>query len=148
MIPSRFTATIAQDSSREPGRVNVNTCDDEVWRVVAGGDDVPRPERPFRRQWDVLSTPGFQAPLLEGMNAHDVRRFNRDLTNRLASVATVRSNVFAVWITLEITDSAPTAAPPSLHRLFAIIDRSIPVDYAEGENRNVRETIRLRRFLN
>jgi len=153
MIPSRFTATIAQDSSREPGRVNVNTCSDDVWRAVAGGaggEDVPRPARPCRRLWDVLSNAGFRPPVPPDllMNPHDVRRFNRDLANRLASVTTVRSNVFAVWITVEIEDSAPTAAPPSLHRLFAIVDRSMPVEYAKGENRNVRETIRLRRFLN
>ena len=80
--------------------------------------------------------------------AQDVLSYNRDLANRLASVATVRSNVFAVWITLEVNDSSTTADSPTCHRLFAIVDRSIPADYYEGENRNVRQTIRLKRFLN
>jgi len=139
-VPSRFTATLAQDPGREPGRVNVNTCDSQVWQVVASGGPPGRPGRPYRSMWELLEK-------VAG-GGLDVLSFNRDLANRLASVATVRSNVFAVWITLEISDSSPTAASPSSHRLFAIVDRSIPVDYQEGENTDARQTIRLKRFLN
>jgi hypothetical protein len=64
---------------------------------------------------------------------------------RLANTATIRSHVFAVWITLETTDSGDGSR--TCHRLFAIVDRSIPVGFREGENLNVRDTIRLRRFL-
>jgi hypothetical protein len=64
---------------------------------------------------------------------------------RLANTATIRSNVFAVWITLETTDSADGST--TYHRLFAIVDRSIPVGFRQGEDLNVRDTIRLRRFL-
>jgi hypothetical protein len=64
---------------------------------------------------------------------------------RLANTATIRSNVFAVWITLETTDSADNST--TYHRLFAIVDRSIPVGFRQGEDLNVRDTIRLRRFL-
>jgi hypothetical protein len=64
---------------------------------------------------------------------------------RLANTATIRSHVFAVWITLETTDSGDGST--TCHRLFAIVDRSIPVGFREGENLNVRDTIRLRRFL-
>jgi len=149
-VPARFAATLAQDSQREPGRVNVNTCELQVWQVVAPGA-AGRPGRPWRSMWDLLKN-------VAG-GEQDVRSFNRDLANRLASVATVRSNVFAVWITLEVSDSAPEADSPTCHRLFAIVDRSIPADYQEGENgdypddengenRNVRQTIRLKRFLN
>jgi len=139
-VPSRFAATIAQDPNREPGRVNANTCEPPVWQVIAQGGPPGRPGRPYKSLWDLLKN-------VAG-GAQDVLSYNRDLANRLASVATVRSNVFAVWITLEVNDSSTTADSPTCHRLFAIVDRSIPADYYEGENRNVRQTIRLKRFLN
>jgi hypothetical protein len=66
---------------------------------------------------------------------------------RLANTATIRSQVFAVWITVRITDDSPNAPSPVTKRLFAIIDRSIPVGYAPGQDLNVRDTIRLKRFL-
>jgi hypothetical protein len=55
--------------------------------------------------------------------------------------------MFAAWITVETTDSSPGAPPPVTRRLFAIIDRSIPVGYSQGEDLNVRDTIRLVRYL-
>ncbi len=67
--------------------------------------------------------------------------------NRLANSATVRSQVFAVWITVKITDDSPNAPSPITRRMFAIIDRSIPVGYAPGQDLNVRDTIRLKRYL-
>jgi hypothetical protein len=142
-VPSRFTATLAQDPGREPGRVNVNTCEPQVWQVVASGGPPGRPGRPYRSMWELLEKAAG--------GVLDARTFNRDLANRLASVATVRSNVFAVWITVEVQDSSLTANSPTCHRLFAIVDRSIPVDYREGENgegNGVRQTIRVKRFLN
>jgi hypothetical protein len=66
---------------------------------------------------------------------------------RLANTATIRSQVFAVWITVRITDDSPNAPSPVTKRLFAIIDRSISVGYAPGLDLNVRDTIRLKRFL-
>jgi len=139
-VPSRFEATLKRDPGREPGRVNVNTCDSQVWQVVAEGGPPGRPKRPYKSMWDLLED-------VAG-GAQPVGLYNREFANRLASVATVRSNVFAVWITIEVTDSSPTADSPTCHRLFAIVDRSIPVDYQEGENTDVRRTVRLKRFLN
>jgi hypothetical protein len=66
---------------------------------------------------------------------------------RLANTATVRSQNFAVWITVKITDDSPNAPSPVTKRMFAIIDRSIPVGYAPGQDLNVRDTIRLKRYL-
>jgi hypothetical protein len=66
---------------------------------------------------------------------------------RLANTATVQSNVFAVWITVRITDDSPNAPSPVTRRLFAIVDRSIPVGYSPNLDLNVRETIRLKRYL-
>jgi len=146
MVPSRFTATIAQDADREPGRVNVNTCSVAIWEAVCGLNPPPRPDRPMRMLWEVLRPTAFRGnPVFP---APDIRGLDRDFANRLASVVTVRSNVFAVWVSLEITNSAVTAGPPTCHRLFAIVDRSIPVEYVAGENKDVRQTIRLVRFLN
>jgi hypothetical protein len=146
MVPSRFTATIAQDPNREPGRVNVNTCSVAIWEAVCGLNPPPRPDRPMRMLWEVLRPTAFRGN--PAFPAPDIRGLDRDFANRLASVATVRSNVFAVWISLEIVNSAVAAGPPTCHRLFAIVDRSIPVEYLAGENKDVRQTVRLVRFLN
>lgn len=142
-MPSRFFAVA--DKSREPGRVNVNTCEDAVWQVVCKGGPPGRPGRPYQSLWDLLRN--------VARGDQDIRmdqpiHLDRGLANRLASMATIRSNVFAIWITLEVTDSAPDAGPPTCHRMFAIVDRSIPVDYQEGRTTDVRKTIRLQRFLN
>jgi hypothetical protein len=66
---------------------------------------------------------------------------------RFANTATIRSQVFAVWISVRITDDSPNAPSPVTKRMFAIIDRSIPVGYAPGQDLNVRDTIRLKRYL-
>jgi hypothetical protein len=159
-VPSRFTATTNGDIAsglklvvgstnypvREPGRVNANTCSDDVWTAVAGSAGPARPSRPMRSTWDIVRGTAFTGA--GGFAAPDIRSFDRGLANRFASAATPRSHVFAIWITLEVKDSAVTAGSPTCHRLFAIVDRSIPVDYAMGENKNVRDTIRLKRFLN
>lgn len=145
-MPSPFAATVGQDPFREPGRVNVNTCREDVWRAVCGRADATLPQpRVFRTLWDPIASEAFTAA--GEFTAPDVRALNREVANRLASVATVRSGVFAVWITLQVTDSSPTAGSPSCHRVFAIVDRSIPVEYVEGENKDVRQTIRVQRFL-
>jgi hypothetical protein len=65
----------------------------------------------------------------------------------MANVATIRSHVFAVWITLKTIDTSAAGPSETYHRLFAIIDRSIPVGFSKGEDLNVRDTIRVLRFL-
>jgi hypothetical protein len=65
---------------------------------------------------------------------------------RLGNTATVRSNVFAIWITLRVAiPGDPDSA--RLHRAFYIVDRSIPVAYQAGRNHNVSDMIRLRRII-
>ena len=44
---------------------------------------------------------------------------------------TVRSNMFAVWITLKVTDTQTLVS--TNHRLFAIIDRSQPTAFLRGK---------------
>lgn len=65
----------------------------------------------------------------------------------LANTTTIHSNVFAVWITVRISDDSPNGPPPVTKRLFAIVDRSIPVGYSPGQDLNVSECIRLKRYL-
>jgi len=148
-VPSRFAATIAQSAAREPGRVNVNTCSQTVWNALtgSGGPTPTKPAGPITSQWGLIRDTAFAQPPTEA-DIRLLRNNDRATANRMASAATVRSNVFAIWITLEVTDGASTAGSPTGHRLFAIVDRSIPVDFVEGENKNVSKTIRLKRFLN
>jgi hypothetical protein len=88
--------------------------------------------------------------------------------SRLANLLTTHSNVFAVWITVGYFEVEPNpggadAAHPDgfrlgrevgsmtgetkRHRGFYIIDRSIPVGFAPGENHNVERAILLRRVI-
>ncbi len=142
-VPSRFTATTAVDATRVPGQINVNTCREDVWRAILGDPGATKPVSIMRSPWDIISTGAFP-----GGGSPDIRFLDRGIANRLTAATTVRSNVFAIWITLEVTDAAVTAGSPTCHRLFAIVDRSIPVTYFAGENKKARDTIRLKRFLN
>jgi hypothetical protein len=90
----------------------------------------------------LLNTPGiFTAP------TRDPKTLDRTLANRLANIATCRSNVFAVWITLELVDPDIRGGSPSLHRLFAIVDRSVPVGFSLGQDLNARDAVRVLRYL-
>jgi len=65
---------------------------------------------------------------------------------RMPNVATTRSHVFAVWVTLRLTDTSDPSKV-TFRRLFAIIDRSIPVGFLHGMNLNVRDAIVLQRYV-
>lgn len=77
---------------------------------------------------------------------------------RLGNLATTRSNVFAVWITVgyfEFDESTgqlgeelgSRSGDVKRHRAFYMIDRSIPVGFEPGKNHNVDKTIMLRRYI-
>lgn len=101
-------------------------------------------------------------------------QFSSLTANRLANVATNRSNVFAIWVTIGffecnqnggfvmVPDPAspdptnPQMMPKELgsdtgevrrHRGFYIFDRSIPVGYVTGRDLNLEDAIRLRRII-
>jgi hypothetical protein len=66
--------------------------------------------------------------------------------NRLANTTTIRSNVFAVWITLrESIQNDPDSV--KYHRAFYIVDRSIPVAHEAGKDHNVWDAVILRRII-
>ena len=156
---------------REPGRVNVNTIpantgntpvelDNAVWQAVVGaGAGGAIASSPFATGTPNAAADSFAKMLslkAAGGSIHadtpgaprDLDPFFQNATAiRLANVGTIRSNVFAVWITLRTTDTSASAPSPTYRRLFAIVDRSIPVGFNKGEDLNVRDTIRVLRFL-
>lgn len=129
---------------REPGRVNVNTCNERVFEgLLRENQTNPFQNTPARSSSQLL----LAEPLVFASNARDILSVNRDRAERLATSGTVRSNVFAVWITLKVTSADPNQEP-SLHRLFAIIDRSIPVAYlTPGQDLNARDAVRVLKHL-
>ena len=70
---------------------------------------------------------------------------------RLSSLATHRSHVFGIWITLRTIDTVPGGGVDretvSLHRMFLLYDRSRPVAFEPGRDHNVRDGIILERVL-
>jgi hypothetical protein len=149
---------------REPGRVNVNTTisgtaspeDDIVWQLLASGTTTPNPFKasPASAVWDVLTLSGtsaYQSFTSAGgsLGPRDRNPFlSAARAIRLANTATTTSNVFAIWVTVRITDDSPNASPRvRTKRLFAIVDRSLPVGYKPNEDLNVQDCIRLKRYL-
>lgn len=102
--------------------------------------------------------------------------FFYEMISRLSSLATTRSNVYAVWVTVGYFEVEPapsseysyTPAEYKLafpqgqrlgrelgadtgdikrHRAFYLIDRSLPVGFERGRNHNVWKTVLLHRFI-
>jgi hypothetical protein len=150
-VPSLYETTVFVDAGgrrfcrwREPGRVNVNTCNEDIWEAVVG-QNIPNP---FQGGTVAQSAANLllDVPQVFTSPTRDAASLDRSLANRLANIGTARSDVFAVWITLELTPEGGDAEP-EYHRLFAIVDRSIPVGHSPGRNLNVRDTIRVLRHL-
>ncbi len=154
---------------REPGRVNVNTIvsntgnttqallDNAVWHATVGqaAGSINGGVSPFvsgTKAADSLAAMfalGGNGIFVETPAApRDMNPFFAYATAiRLGNVATIRSNVFAVWVTLRVRDTSAAGPSPVYRRMFAIVDRSVPVGFNKGENLNARDTIRLQRFL-
>lgn len=96
--------------------------------------------------------------------------FRYQTHEKLGSLATTRSNVFAVWLTVgyfEATTDIPNGATPEAypdgywlgaelgsdtgqvnrHRAFYLIDRTQAAAFEPGEDHNVEQTILLRRLI-
>jgi hypothetical protein len=121
--------------------------------ATSGTANLPSPARSVAQLLSLSKEPG--QPMAReifasgtGLHPRDKHPFLAHATAiRLANTATIRSNVFAVWITLEVTEDTATVPHVEYKRLFAIVDRSIPVGFSPGEDLNVRDTIRLIRYL-
>jgi hypothetical protein len=174
ILQSGTTATAQLSKWREPGKVNANTIvsgtaaltDNATWTTLVGGTAINLTTgtvtaNPFTQMVSGSVTPADSTRKLLSLSStgtaiatgtfSDLRNSNPyfpySQAIRLANTATIRSQVFAVWITVKITDDSPNAPSPVTKRMFAIIDRSIPVGYAPGQDLNVRDTIRLKRYL-
>jgi len=180
---------------REPGRVNLNTVSDQrVWEAAvlrgprpAGASTVGNadldwsssnlgrpgaPGQPAMTALQLLTLKGGSSSTVMVADTADPGpdpagnpRFQYLTANRLANVATTRSHVFAVWVTVGffqwdettkkyITDSNDNPVELGAdtgdirrHRGFFIFDRSIPVAYETGKDHNVRDAILLRRII-
>jgi len=168
-VSAERMATTQLPRWREPGRINVNTIlpspgntvagaqvaelNDAVWKGLARGGPATNPfthsapADSFTKLLALSTT--ARPPVVDTVGApRDGNPFFAYATAiRLANTATIRSHVFAVWITLKVTDTSAGSGPPTYARLFAIVDRSIPVGFSKGDNMNVRDTIRLQRIL-
>jgi hypothetical protein len=160
-VASPFRSTVFVEAGgdtlcrwREPGRINVNTCDDKVWEALtaqsianpfAGGTPAETLSGVLLGVPEVFNVAAAGVPNTPDFSK-DVRKCSTALAHRLANIATTRSDVFAVWVTLEVKQSDSDPAP-RYHRLFAIVDRSIPVGHAAGQDLNARDTFRVLRHL-
>jgi hypothetical protein len=168
---------------REPGRVNLNTVGDQrIWEATvlrgarpAGMSQVAnaaldwtssnlgRPgaaRQPAMTALQMLTLKGGTASTTVAADTADPGpdpagnpQFQYLTATRLANVATTRSHVFAVWVTVgffdPVTDQELGADTGDVqrHRGFYIFDRSIPVAYETGKDHNVRDAILLRRIM-
>lgn len=71
--------------------------------------------------------------------------FRYQTLRQLTGATTVRSNVFAVWVTVRSVDASGKEV--SRKRAFYLFDRSIPVAYERGQSHNVNDAILLRRII-
>ena len=178
--PAIKTLPINQFSAyREPGRVNLNTVSDQrVWEAtVLRGGTATSGTSTFGWTNSSLGHPGAAAQpamsmlqMLALKGGSTSKTVVVDLTDpgpdpagnpqfqyltagRLANVATTRSHVFAVWVTVGYFDPATgqelgaDTGDIRRHRGFYIFDRSIPVAYETGKDHNVRDAILLRRII-
>jgi hypothetical protein len=160
---------------REPGRININTITGTgVWKALLGTGtagtaiqtwsgtaapfNVPATtlvEALGRFHPVVSGTTSFVDTYTEVARDANVHPFFRYQTvSRLTNLVTVRSNVFAVWVTIGFSTSPTSWSEAGIdtgeirrHRGFFIIDRSIPVGFEPGQDHNVRDAILVRRIL-
>jgi hypothetical protein len=154
------TCTVNQLSAfREPGRVNLNTATwDALWNAVVAGPLAnavgshpaaglaATPAESFTR---ALALAAVGGPVQDTDSAlkPDLDPLRKVYTaGRLANAATIRSHVFAVWITLR-ESVAGDPDDVAYHRAFAIVDRSIPVGFESGSDHNTRDVVRLWRII-
>ena len=93
---------------------------------------------------------------LHNPDRHPYLRYKNRI--RLGNLATTRSNVFSVWITVGYfefneetgelgAELGSESGQVERHRAFYMVDRSIPVGFEPGQNHNVDKAVMLRRII-
>jgi hypothetical protein len=113
--------------------------------------------QPFEDAFSVLSSSvGIDNFTEDYRDADKDAAFRMQTISRLNNSVTVRSNVYAIWVTVgyferqvnqngaEVLIEVP---PRNRNRGFYIFDRSIPVAYERGEDHNVQDAILIRRII-
>ena len=92
---------------------------------------------------------GFHDSFSQPHRDTDMNAWFRYQTRRqLENLVTVRSNVYAIWVTVGYFDANDNEISPiKRNRGFYVFDRSIPVAYERGKDHNVRDAILLRRII-
>ena len=119
-------------------------------------------KQPFEDAFSVLSSSigidNFTDPY---RNADKDAAFRMQTISRLNNSVTVRSNVYAIWVTVgyfqwqdddndgikDFPEELIEVTPRNRNRGFYMFDRSIPVAYERGEDHNVHDAILLRRII-
>lgn len=116
---------------------------------------------------DTSSRPLFAFNSTNDYNSTDNNPYFRyQALQKLGNVVTTRSNVYAIWITVgffEVTPATDLVVHPdgyelgaeigsddgniARHRMFMMVDRSIPVAFERGKSHNVHKAILLKRVI-
>ena len=117
--------------------------------------------QPFKDSFSVLSSSvGIDNFTEDYRDADKDAAFRMQTISRLNNSVTVRSNVYAIWVTvgyfqwqdddndgMDFPEELIEVTPRNRNRGFYIFDRSIPVAYERGEDHNVHDAILLRRTI-
>lgn len=153
---------------REPGKINVNTISDKRVLEALIGKSITDAQwsdfknytyhltntqatDSFKTVWDLANMFNTNS----SVSCDPTSRFNM---YRVGNLATTRSNVFAVWLTMGFfeVDASDKVTGVELgsdsgerkrYRAFYMIDRTIPVGFERGKNHNADKVIILRRML-
>jgi hypothetical protein len=136
-----------------PLKTRTSANDDTQGAAASGTSAADFVTKPARSLGEVLTLTGSAPqPLNVATDTHPALKDSLNpasrlyTVTRLANTATVRSNVFAVWITLrERIPGDPDSV--KYHRAFYIVDRSIPVAHEAGKDHNVWDAVVLRRII-
>ncbi|MGI9459148.1 MAG: hypothetical protein ACR2NF_04040, partial [Pirellulales bacterium] len=130
----------------DPDKASVNQPDKS--RDWPDADSATNGMQPFEDTFSALASSVGVDSFTDSYRMSDQDAVFRTQTiNRLNNSLTVRSDVYAVWVTIGYFNNNGVELPKKRNRGFYIFDRSIPVAYEQGQDHNVRDAILLRRII-